>query len=881
MTTATPPADDPTMAKSKAAPRAAVPGFDPPGFVFDELSRAAAWRETVGTIMQIPEPERGRLWERADRFVVENGTIYNAFHDSDAAVRPWNIDLFPLVLGEAEFETLEAGLTQRARLLEAIAADLYGPQTLLRFKGLPAALVYGNPSYERNFRDLVGPRDRMMALTGFEIARGPDGDWYVMADRMDAATGCGYALENRLAVARALPRTIKENQVRRLAPFFERLQLALKAAAPRNADDPRIVLLSAGPSSDSYFEDVFLARYLGFMLVQPGDLAVRDQSVYVKTIDGLLGVDVVFNRVPEAGIDPLECSQSGTGVVGLVGAMRAGTVAVVNRPGCGLLESPVWMPYLPSLCRTMLGEELLLPSIASWWCGTPEARKKVLDSLDQFVIKPAFAYSGAEEYDVAALPKAKRADLVRQIKASPEQYVAQEKIARSASPSWTRDGLGTGHVALRMFVTPTEREAGLESRGGFCLMPGALVRVATDPGPIELSISAGHSSKDAWVRSSEPVQPVTLLRSGRRPKPRRNAHLVPCRVADYMFWFGRKLDRLDVVTRLLRSVVERVDSDQPSESLPELQPLLSALVGQSLITKKEFAAIKTLAVGPTEGALIQAVVDADDTSSLRGLVRDLRRMASNLRDRLSGDTWKAVRRLDDLIAVSEPNAFLTGGGIALLDNLIAGLATCSGLIVDGTVRGAGWKFFNLGRHIGRAERTIEFLLDAWIKPRREAVPDASPLRSQLPERSAEDRERAILEAVLEVMDGRITYRSRYLADVSAALVLDLVVFDDTNPRSLAYQYAQLVETIDTLPRDVEEVGLTEPQLAVRRATTAIQLEESTIIAESDPMLQRKRTAKLLRSLSKHTKETSLATTRRYLVLSRSARERDEGVVRLA
>ena len=852
----------------------AVAGYRPPPGVFDELSRIDAWGETVAAIDAIAPDERARLWQRADRFVVENGTTYNVFQDQDAAVRPWNIDLYPFVLAEDEFEELAAGLRQRARLLEALVADIYGPQRLLHEQGLPPAIVYANPGYERAFRDLVDASKRRLLLCGFELARDPTGRWYVMADRLDSPAGCGYALENRFAVSRALPQTIKNTQVRRLASFFERLQLNLQAAAVRNFDDPRIVLLSGGPNASGYFEDVFLARYLGYLLVQVSDLAVRDNAVFVKTIDGLLGVDVVFNRLPEAGIDSLECSRPGAGVTGLVNAIRQRTVAVVNSVGCGLLESPVWMPYLPSLCRLLLGEELKLPSIATWWCGTEKARGAVLKSLDRLVVKPAFEYSGRDEFDVAKLSASQRAKLVEEIEANPDDYVAQEKISRSACPSWQREGIQTGHVALRAFLTPSEGGPWPDGLGDFDVMPGALVRVAGDSGPFELSISAGHSSKDAWIQSSEPVQPTTLLNRGpHRGRARRNAHLVPCRVAENMHWFGRKLDRLDVASRLLRAVVNRVDSDQPAETLPELRPLLSALVGQGLIDKKEFKAIRTLAFGPTEGALTGAVIDANDPNSLRGLVRDLRQRASNLRDRLSEDTWKATRRLDEMINVTEPRAFLTGEGMALLDNLIAGLASCSGLIGDGMVRGVAWRFFKLGRLIGRAERTIEFLLDTWIAPRKTAMPSVGQKQA--------DNERAILEAVLEVMDGRITYRSRYLADLNATLILDLVVFDESNPRSLAHQFLHLSKNIDRLPRDPEDISLTPSQREIRRAVSLLQLDEPEIIGEADPAAQRKHIARLLRRLSKHCEQVSLELTRGYLVLSRGARERDEGAIRLA
>ena len=841
-------------------------GYEPNAQTFDELSRAACWDTTLQQILGISPQERAELWQRADRFVQENGVAYNAFHDRDDSVRPWQIDLFPLVISEPEWQTLSTGLQQRTRLIQAIVSDAYGEQRLLRDGLLPPELIYGNPGYERAFSHLPRPDSGDLALCGFELARDPSGHWVVMADRLDAVAGPGYALENRLAVSRTLPGAIKAAHIRRLAPFFERLQSHLKSCAFRNVEDPRIVLLSGGPSQSGYFEDVFLAQYLGYLLVEGSDLAVREDEVYVKTVDGFLPVDVIFNRLRESELDPLEVTgATGIGVTGLVNAIRMKNVSVANGPGYGLLESPIWMRFLPTLCDVLLGEALQLTTIQTWWCGLDEDRDYVLANIEGLVVKPAFEYSGGREYIVADLAADARDALVHQIQAKPTEFVAQARIQRASAPTWGSDGFGTGYLALRAFVTSNVGNA----EGGdrpvpsanadepFTVMPGALVRVASKPQPLPLSIVAGTSSKDAWISSTAPIGQVSLLQHGlATPRRRRNQHLVPCRVADNLFWFGRTLEAADFSARLLRSVLARVESDRPNEEITELRALVRALSGCGLIDPGYLVDELAETLPPIDRTLTDAFGEHGPSQGVRSHVNELLRLASNSRDRISADTWQAVRRLDELFAIADQESFIPEDALELLDELIVGLGACSGLIDDGTVRGPGWRFYILGRRIGRAERAIEFLRNVW------------PPKQQI--------NASILDSILDVMDGRITYRSRYLADLNPYLVLDLLLSDETNPRSLAFQLSRLDRNVESLPRDAAEVGLSPLERATKTAWNGLQFVDLSALVQPG---RAQEFQDFLNVLSEQVSTTANLLIRSYLVLSGSARQRDEGPIR--
>lgn len=848
--------------------------YHPSAKAFDELfekqtslekrTPRSKWKSVLNELEAIAPADRTQLWHQADEFVRENGVTYNAFSEEGVVARPWEIDLFPVVFSEVEWLAISDGLIQRTRLLDAIVRDIYGDQKLLKSGAIPPEIVFSHPGFHRPFCDLPRPQDSSIAMCGYELARSPKGSWYVMADRFDAPAGAGYALENRLAVSRTLPHAIQRTQVQRLAPFFLTLLSRLRSLAFRNTTDPRIVILTGGPSQSTYFEDVFLARYLGLFLVEGGDLAVRDDDVFIKTVDGFLAVDVIFNRIRESDIDALEVIGGGAGgVAGIVNAVRQKRVAMTNSLGAGIAESPVWMPFLRGLCRELLGEDLILPSIATWWCGAPQELKYVLEHLDELVIKPAFEYSGGHEDIVALMSAKQRDDLIAEIKRRPADFVAQERITRSVAPSWSPHGITAGYHAFRTFVTADELQRN-QRAANYEAMPGALVRVADDSAPMQLSISAGQRSKDAWVLSSEPVTHVTLLAAkSRAVSPRRNAHLVPCRIADNLFWFGRTLDTLDVDARLMRAILDRIESDRATDEIPEIPSLLRALVGSDLLEPEYAVGELAQNLPPLEEAIVGGLLSYSRPGSIRSELSELSRIASNSRDRISPDTWQAVRQIDESFVPIDtsrtPNA---GECLNMLDDLLVGLAACSGMITDGMVRGAAWRFCRIGRLLGRAERTVTLIRHAWPRSNQDGAP--------------------VLDALLEVMDGRITYRSRYLADLHPRLVLDLLVFDETNPRSLAFQLTQLAKEIHRLPKSPTEVGLNASQTAILRATSELHLcDAERLVAVPAADQQRDSLETLLDRQAEYLKETSLAIVRGYLVLSRGAKQREEGVVRLS
>jgi len=767
--------------------------FDPSGIP------RPAWKVLIDAAQRIPLEEFVHRSAQADQLVAENGVTFNVFHEGSQAQRPWQLDLIPYIIDANQWRSLDAGLKQRANLLNWIVRDCHGEQSLIRQGALPPEVLFANPGYLRAFAGLhqAGPS---IVSAAAELAKDRMGRWYVMADRSESPAGAAFALENRIVASRTLPPILHEQPVQRLAPFFMRVQNTLRRLGNRLSENPRIVLLSPGSKYPYYFEDVYLARYLGYSLVEGADLAVRDHRVYLKTLSGLVPIDVIVSRGVERGIDPLELGGGEPhGVPGLLRVLRDNKVVIANIPGSGLIESPIFMAFLPELCRRCLGEDLLLPSIATWWCGIPTQCQYVLEHLTDLVIKPAFQVSGSEEIIPRSLSAEQRRSLMDRISAQPHQYVAQELIERSAVPVFHRGEVKLGHVALRTFLVADGDD--------YSVMPGGLARIALSSDPMELSVSAGVCSKDVWVLADGPVDPVSLLTAEDKPVPlRRTSAIFPSRVADDLFWFGQSLDRADFLSRLLRAVIERLTSEASADS-PELPSLIRALADQGQV-EASFAIDSLSGLLPNLAtALPRMVADVDEVRGLSAAISELFRLASLERLWMSPDTYRKVREASDRYQSAAVPGW--GGLIDLLDavnHVILDLSAVSGLIHDGMIRGPAWHVMDMGRRIERVRDT------------------ASLLRSLLVDRTR--LERPVLRALLEVIDCRMTYRSRYMENVQQNAVLDLCLTDETCPRSIASQLSALADHVDALPGEARSLLRTEERRIVMAAVHAVRMISS-------------------------------------------------------
>jgi uncharacterized alpha-E superfamily protein len=650
-----------------------------------------------------------------------------------------------------------------------------------------------------------------------------------------------------------LPDAFRECRVQRLARFFRTLRDTLRCVAPHNRDNPRVVLLTPGPYNETYFEHAYLARYLGYTLVEGGDLTVRDDRVYLKVLGALQPVDVILRRLDDDFCDPLELRpDSFLGVPGLVQAVRAGNVVVANALGTGLIETPALLAFLPSLCRHFLGEDLKLPSVATWWCGDGEACEHVLANLDEMVIKPALAGTSSEPIFVDELTREGQAELIARIRERPAAFVGEQRLTLSTTPVLTGEHLNPRHLVLRTYLAASDDT--------FVMMPGGLTRFSASAETMVVSMQRGGGSKDTWVLSEDPVSDDTLLPPGGQPVViNRGGNDLPSRVADNLYWLGRYAERAEGLTRLLRAVFVRLTETSGLREARELPILLRAVtwLSESYPGFVGEGAAERLARPTRE---LQAIIhDQGRPGSLASTLGALWRVAGTVRDRISKDMWRVVGDLVETTgAMSEEEDDSRDGSplfeamglptlstdLERLDRVVLTMAAFSGLAMESVTRGDGWRFLDIGRKL---ERSLQI---------------STLLRSTLVFQT--EPEGPLLEALLEVADSSMTYRRRYQGSVQPAAVLDLLLADETNPRSLAFQLAALADDVDFLPRDVKGTGRSLEQRLMLASLTTVRLSDAEQLVRAESTGRRLQLDNLLVELTRSLPVLSDAITQTHL-----------------
>jgi uncharacterized circularly permuted ATP-grasp superfamily protein/uncharacterized alpha-E superfamily protein len=747
---------------------------------FDELRDGSGEiRAHQRPLAQFLESKDAKELEELGRIVRQRITqqevTFNILGVPEGTNRPWQLDALPLVLDRGEWLTLSAGLRQRARLLGAVIGDCYGPQQLLRDGLLPAELVLGHPEFLRACHGWQPLGGAWLQLYAADVGRDPSGKFRVFSDRTQAPTGAGYALENRLVLGRTLPELFREYRVERVAGFFAKMRRCVESLVPAGTRGlPRVVLLSAGARDESSFEHAYLARYLGYELVEGRDLSVRGGHVYLKTLSGLRKVDVVLRRIGDAWSDPLELREDSLGgVTGLTAAARLGNVGLANPLGAVIGETPALKAYLPALCQHLLGEELLLESVPTLWCGDPESLREVLNRPDEFVIKPAFGDRRGEPYFPAQLGSDARRELFERLKVHSGDFVAERWPELSALPVLDRGTLSTGTVAFRSFL--------VRDGGDYDVMPGGLARINEAPDGLFLAIKSNAYSKDVWIPaaagSAEPPLPTM---PDQRVELQRGGLDLPSRLLDDIFWLGRYVERIDATARLARAGFERIGSEAGPDAALVLNAIVETLARIGVIPRPAGAAgvpHPGQEATPAEALLYGLVVDRVAQEGLPSMLGRVHGLTLSVRSRLSRDAWHVLRRLTRTLSGLELGSAGPGAAIEALDQLIFGLAAVSGTTLDNMVRGHAWTFLDLGRRIERGVNML-LLLQSFLEP---------------------GATRLHMEALLEVADSLLTYRARYLSSLQAAPVVDLLLTDATNPRSVAYQVGLALEHLRRLP----------------------------------------------------------------------------------
>jgi uncharacterized circularly permuted ATP-grasp superfamily protein/uncharacterized alpha-E superfamily protein len=747
------------------------------------------------------------------RLLKENGVTYNIYGDPNGLNRPWKLDNIPFLISRDEWTSIESGLSQRARLLNLILEDIYGERNLIKKGILPMELIYNHAGFLRPCSGIKQRGKHQLILYSADIAKSVSGKIWVVNDRTQAPSGSGYALENRTTMTRVIPELFNGLKVRHLSPYFNALRNGLNEIAPRNNLNPRIVILTPGSKNETYFEHSYLSSYLGFTLVQGNDLIVKDNFVWLKTMGGLERVDVIMRRVDDIYCDPLELkSDSQLGIPGLLQCIRSGNVSVANPLGSSILENPGLMPFLQQISRYFLSADLYLPTIATWWCGQPKELQYVLDHIQSLVIKKIQRNpTGSSSIDGTSLSASQLDACKRQIKANPAMYVGQEKVEISLSPSLIGEKIVPQKVLFRSFLVCNQNE--------YIAMAGGLVRSSADAGNFLISSQAGGFSKDAWIISPEPGRVVNVLKETSEGMAETYNDMLPSHAAENLFWVGRYTERVLGNARFLRTIMQflaegnklitennRQTERNLLEAFTRYSFTLPGFTGED--AEEKFA-------DPWK-ELKDVLFNEKRAGGIKFNFLQFHKSIHEVRDHWSTDTWRVIRGMEDGL---QNGISLSHHGqlqmIHTLDGLITSIVAFIGLNRESISREQGWIMLDAGRKIEQSLLVITML------------------RTTLVKKFSEQVEYNLQQSVLMSNEGLVNYRYKYRRPLQNLLVIDLLLFDANNPRSLIYQVVRLKSYLQNLPKNNRSQPFTEYERLIIEADNLLRRADKTELATPD------------------------------------------------
>lgn len=746
--------------------------------------------------------------QKARRILRDDGVTYNKYDSGTPQNGNWELDLVPAIIGSEDWASIEAGLLERAELFNLILRDLYGPRTLLKDGVIPPEALFSHGGFLRACDGIQVPGEHELILHSVDMVRRKDGTMCVISDRTQAPSGVGYVLENRTVMSRVFPSIFRDSHVHRLASFFQRLRSKLISLSPSH-NQARVVVLTPGAHNETYFEHSYISNYLGFPLVQSGDLVVRNGFVWMRSLDGLSRVDVILRRIDDVFCDPVELrSDSQLGIPGLLDVVRSGRVVMANPLGSGVLENPVLLKYLPKISKSLLGREPRLDSIKTYWSGDDQDLKYISANIRSLFIKPI--YRGAELKSTwgGDLSEEEAAQLLAKIRRNPYQFVAQERAEQSHIPSFEDGALTPRPATLRTFS--------VSSDSSYIAMPGGLTRVGLGDGREVISMQAGCPSKDTWVTATEPerVNDAPIAEHGQKERDSILASL-PSRVVENLFWMGRYAERAEASLRVLRTVFMLINDEQALTK--ESQKVLLLSITEITGTYPGFLnATEELLANP-EQELLKIIKDGNRPGSIKATLNSLLYAADESKELLSSDSIRVINDIRDALDHLD-EAFSEGLSSApeeALDPLVIPLIALSGLMQESMVRGTGWHFMDMGRRVERAVQIIK-TVNTLTVPMIDKVDNET-----------------ILQAMLRSMEVLITYRRHSQARSGIELGLELVMLDASNPRSLIFQFEQLQLHFAALRQnEVSHRELADEERVLLEAITSIKLSRIDHLVES-------------------------------------------------
>ena len=782
------------------------------------------WQYLLQSISELGQKKLSERCNKARRILRDDGATYNIYDDATVPNRTWGLDLIPSVISSTDWATIEAGVSERAELFNLLLKDIYGERRLIKHGIIPPEALFAHSGFLRNCDGIHLPGEHQVILHAVDMVRTEDGSMCVISDRTQAPSGAGYALENRTVMSRIFPSLFRDSHVHRLAPFFQKLRLKLMSLST-SEDMPRVVVLTPGSHNETYFEHAYLANYLGFPLVQSGDLVARNGYIWMKSLDGLARVDVILRRVDDMFCDPVELrSDSHLGVAGLLEVARQGRVVIANPLGSGVLENPVLLKYMPEIGKFLLGREPRLKSAHTYWGGDAKDLEHIEANFNSLLIKSIYRGSGIRSVWAADLTIEEQGTLLAQIKEKPYFYIAQEHLKKSHVPSFSKNGLKPHPAILRTFAVAAD--------ASYSVMPGGLTRIGDETSARFVGMQLGSKSKDTWITASEPERTLDNTPSTDSPIISNDSNLIslPSRVVENLFWMGRYAERAEASLRILRTAFMMINGEEPITA--QCKRILLSAVTQITSTQPGFIDAPESLIDMPDEELLLVITDERRIGSIRSTLNAMLHSADQSKELLSSDMMRVINDIRDALGGLNQSisSSLASAPEEALDPLVTALMALSGLTQESMVRTIGWRFMEIGKRIERAIQTIftvQTLMSKVVTPSEQQTMLSSLLRS------------------LEVL---ITYRRRYRSRVDLRLGLELVLLDSTNPRSLLFQFEELQSHINQLPKaERRSCELVPEERATLEAITTIKLTRlaQTLETETD---ERENLTKLLQQL---------------------------------
>ena len=777
--------------------------------IADDGSIKLEWKYLLNSLRDLGPKVLHEREQKTRRILRDDGATYNIYTENGNPSTNWELDPVPNIIGSEDWGKIEAGLLERSELFNLLLQDIYGPRSLLRQGVLPPEALFCHLGFLRPCQGIQLPGEHQLILHAVDMVRQRDGTMCVLSDRTQAPSGAGYVLENRTVMSRVFPSLFRDSHVHRLASFYQRLRLKLLSLSPSD-EEPLVTVLSPGVHNETYFEHAYLANYLGFPLVQNGDLIVRNGFLWKKSLDGLKRVDVILRRVDDAFCDPVELrSDSQLGVPGLLEVARSGRVVIANPLGSGVLESPILLKYLPGISKCLLGREPRLASVKTYWCGDEDDLQFVVANIHQLIVKPAYRGNGINSIWGGDLDPQQLSQLLATIHNNPNQYVAQERLEKSYIPAFSAGQLQPRPTLLRTFSVATD--------SSYTILPGGLTRTGADTESHAINMQAGSPSKDTWVTATEPERAAEYDVSAESSNPSIDSTLIslPSRVVENLYWMGRYAERAEASLRLLRTVFMLLNGEEPVG--PKARRVLLQTVSQATSTLPGFmGASEELLANPDEELLL-IIIDSSRPGSIKSTLNSMLVSADQSKELLSTDILRVINDLRD--ALEELDLTLADGLTSApeeaLDPLVTALSALSGLMQESMIRSVGWRFMELGKRIERSLQAI------------------NTVRGLITPVAGEGDQSTLLTAMLISMDVLITYRRLSRERRGIGLGLELVLLDESNPRSLIFQLQRLQQHLLTLPKiDARSDELEEEERALLEAITSLKLSRLPTLLES-------------------------------------------------